>query len=60
MLLETKNRKGYMEKVRRRIGYDEIYVIQSIGKIRDMGLFWKNEGMVIKVEGHNLYSGGSY
>lgn len=38
-----------MEKIKKRIGFDEVFVVDSMGRAGGMGFFWEQEGAVIKV-----------
>lgn len=42
-LSETKNKKRYMEKVRRILNFEDCFVVEAIDKAGGMALMWKNQ-----------------
>lgn len=50
ILSETKNRSSVMEKIKRKIGFDQVAVVEAAGKSGGMAVYWKEEGLIKKVE----------
>ncbi|XP_071903082.1 uncharacterized protein [Coffea arabica] len=50
-LCETKNRKTYMEKVKRILNFENSFVIEAMNRSGGMALLWKNEANILEVQG---------
>lgn len=46
ILSETKNKKAMIEKVRRRIQYEYMQVVETVGKAWGMAAFWRTSNHV--------------
>lgn len=42
-LFETKSRRDNVEKVRRKLGFENSFVVDSVGKSGGLAMFWTNE-----------------
>ncbi|XP_071905957.1 uncharacterized protein [Coffea arabica] len=49
-LCETKNRKQFMEKVQRKLRFEESVVVESMNKSGGMAIFWNTEVKVLEVK----------
>lgn len=49
VLNKTKNKKAMLEKVKSRIGFETIEVMESRGKVGVMVAYWKSTSKVMKV-----------
>ena len=49
-LCETKNRKQFMEKVRRQLRFDEGVVVESMNKAGGMTVMWSSKVRVLEVK----------
>jgi hypothetical protein len=45
-LMETYSSKGYMEKVRCRLGFDCLFVVDPVGRSGGLALFWKKSANI--------------
>ena len=48
-LPETKNRKDILNKVKQKIGYDSLFVVDPVGKSGGMAVLWRKELQVRRV-----------
>jgi hypothetical protein len=49
-LMETKLRKNKMEMVRTKIGFDNLFIVESVGKSGGLALLWE-DGCEVEVVG---------
>ena len=48
-LCETKNPKKFLNGFRRKIGYEEMVLVEPVGKAGGLAVFWKNTTNVLDV-----------
>lgn len=48
-LSETKNKKNFMNKVLKQIGFDDLFCIDPIGKSGGLSVMWKKETQIEKI-----------
>lgn len=49
VLLETKNKGNYIDKVRKKVGFDDMCVVETVGKAGGLAAFWYKEDVVKRV-----------
>ena len=48
-LSETKNKTAFMKKVKRRMKFDECFVVDAVGKLGGMVLMWNNDVKILEI-----------
>ena len=48
-LAETKNKKAFMNKIKMKLKYDSLFVVDPIGRASGMAVMWKKELVIRKV-----------
>nr|XP_027103245.1 uncharacterized protein LOC113724555 [Coffea arabica] len=54
-LCETKNQETFMKKVRKRVKFENGFVVSSKGRAGELALFWKEDVTLLDVQGTDWY-----